>query len=98
MSALAAGAGLEAALWQLYRKYYDSAEATRRWSLSDDIPWKDARPLASADFVEMVGGDAAEELAVRRAGDADQAVVDRARRAQPGATGSSRRRRRTSSS
>lgn len=54
MSALAAGAGLEAALWQLYRKYYDSAEETRRWSLSDDIPWKEARLLANADFVEMV--------------------------------------------
>ena len=54
MTALAEGAGLEAALWKLYRKYYDSAEETRRWSLSDDIPWKEARLIDDADFVEMI--------------------------------------------
>lgn len=54
MSALAEGAGLESALWQLYRQYYDSAEATRRWSISEDIPWSEARLAGDADLVEMI--------------------------------------------
>ena len=53
MTALA-GNGLEAGLWQLYRKYYDLAEETRRWSLTDDIPWKEAALPNHPDFGELI--------------------------------------------
>lgn len=48
------GAGLESALWQLYRDYYDTAEATRRWSISEDLPWDEVRRTLPEDLVEAL--------------------------------------------
>jgi len=46
---------LEGAFYRLYRAFFDQAEKKRRWSLCDDIPWKEiSRNLnpAIADVVE----------------------------------------------
>ena len=46
---------LEAALYRLYRDFFDRAEKKRRWSLKDDIPWGQCSPSldpAVADVVE----------------------------------------------
>ena len=47
--------GIEADLFALYRDYFDRAEKKRRWSLREDIPWKECNPNlnpAVADLVE----------------------------------------------
>lgn len=47
--------GLEAAVYRLYREFFDAAERKRRWSVRDDIPWAEAEPdldPAVADVVE----------------------------------------------
>ena len=55
-------ADLEAALYRLYREFFELAERKRRWSRSDDIPWGRCNPAldpAVADIVESfcaVGG------------------------------------------
>ena len=55
-------ADLEAALYRLYREFFEVAERRRRWSLRDDIPWSRCNPAldpAVADIVESfcaVGG------------------------------------------
>ena len=46
---------LEAALYRLYREFFDRADRKRRWSLRDDIPWRQcggATDPAVADVVE----------------------------------------------
>ncbi len=46
---------LEAALWRLYRAFFDRAERKRRWSLERDIPWAQCNKAldpAIADVVE----------------------------------------------
>jgi acyl-[acyl-carrier-protein] desaturase len=48
-------AGLLAAIYRLFREYFDKAEKKRRWSIRDDIPWQACnRSLdpAIADVVE----------------------------------------------
>ena len=35
---------LEAALYRLYREFFDRAEKKRRWSLREDIPWDECNP------------------------------------------------------
>ena len=48
-------ADLEAALYRLYREFFERAERKRRWSLRDDIPWGQCNPAldpAVADIVE----------------------------------------------
>ena len=50
-----APAALEAALYHLYREFFEHAERKRRWSLRDDIPWGRCNPAldpAVADIVE----------------------------------------------
>jgi hypothetical protein len=47
---------LEAALYRLYREFFDRAKRKRRWSLRDDIPWRQcggATDPAVADAVEL---------------------------------------------
>jgi acyl-[acyl-carrier-protein] desaturase len=46
---------LRASLGRLYREFFDKAERRRRWSLAEDIPWRDvnrAMNPAVADVVE----------------------------------------------
>lgn len=46
---------LLARIYKLFRDYFDKAEKKRRWSIKDDIPWKDcnkALPRAISDVVE----------------------------------------------
>jgi acyl-[acyl-carrier-protein] desaturase len=46
---------LRAALYRLFRDFFDRAERKRRWSLADDIPWGQVNPRmdpAVADVVE----------------------------------------------
>jgi acyl-[acyl-carrier-protein] desaturase len=46
---------LEAAIWRLFRDFFDMAEKRRRWNIREDIPWEETNPKldpAVADVVE----------------------------------------------
>jgi acyl-[acyl-carrier-protein] desaturase len=55
-------AGLEAALWQLYRDFFDKAEKKRRWSIRDDIPWDQCNPRLDPAVADVVESFCAVEL------------------------------------
>jgi acyl-[acyl-carrier-protein] desaturase len=47
--------GLEEAFYRLYREFFDQAEKKRRWSIREDIPWRQVNrkmPPAVANVVE----------------------------------------------
>jgi acyl-[acyl-carrier-protein] desaturase len=57
-----APAGLEAALYGLYREFFDRAERKRRWSLRDDIPWGQCNRALAPAVADVVESFCAVEL------------------------------------
>jgi acyl-[acyl-carrier-protein] desaturase len=53
---------LEAALYRLYRQFFDRAEKKRRWSLRDDIPWQQCNPALDPAIADVVESFCAVEL------------------------------------
>jgi len=53
---------LEAALFRLYREFFDRAEKKRRWSLADDIPWGQCNPRLNPAVADVVESFLAVEL------------------------------------
>jgi acyl-[acyl-carrier-protein] desaturase len=53
---------LEAALYQLYRDFFDLAEKKRRWSLRHDIPWGQCSRSLSPAIADVVESFCAVEL------------------------------------
>jgi acyl-[acyl-carrier-protein] desaturase len=53
---------LEAKFWRLYREFFDKAERNRRWSIRDDIPWKDCNPNLDPAIAHVVESFTAVEL------------------------------------
>lgn len=53
---------LEAALWRLYRDFFDQAERRRRWSIRDDIPWDQCNPRLDPAIADVVESFCAVEL------------------------------------
>ena len=59
---LAHSAAIEAALYELYRDFFDLAERKRRWSLRDDIPWAKVGPCSDPAIADVVESFCAVEL------------------------------------
>jgi acyl-[acyl-carrier-protein] desaturase len=53
---------LEAALWRLYRDFFDLAERKRRWSIRDDIPWGQCNKGLDPAIADVVESFCAVEL------------------------------------
>jgi acyl-[acyl-carrier-protein] desaturase len=53
---------LEAALWQLYRDFFNQAERRRRWSLEKDIPWDQCNKALKPVIADVVESFCAVEL------------------------------------
>ncbi len=53
---------LEAAVWRLYRDFFDMAERRRRWSIRDDIPWDACNPRLDPALADVVESFCAVEL------------------------------------
>jgi acyl-[acyl-carrier-protein] desaturase len=53
---------VEAALYQLYREFFDRAEAKRRWSLRGDIPWEQCNRALDPAIADVVESFCAVEL------------------------------------
>lgn len=53
---------LEAALWRLFRDYFDLAERRRRWSISNDIPWGQCNRNLAPAIAHVVESFCAVEL------------------------------------
>ncbi len=60
--ALPGGPELEAAIWRLYRDFFDMAERRRRWSIRDDIPWDQCNPRLDPALADVVESFCAVEL------------------------------------
>lgn len=50
----AAGPDFEAALWRLYRRFFDQAERKRRWSIERDIPWEKCNKTLDPVIADVV--------------------------------------------
>jgi acyl-[acyl-carrier-protein] desaturase len=53
---------LEAALWRLYRDFFDLAERKRRWSIREDIPWNQCNTRLDPAIADVVESFCAVEL------------------------------------
>jgi acyl-[acyl-carrier-protein] desaturase len=53
---------LEAALWRLYRDFFDQAERRRRWSIEKDIPWTQCNKKLDPVIADVVESFCAVEL------------------------------------
>jgi acyl-[acyl-carrier-protein] desaturase len=53
---------MAAAIYRLYRDYFDRAEKKRRWSLRDDIPWDQCNPALNPAVADVVESFCAVEL------------------------------------
>ena len=53
---------LAAALWRLYRDYFDKAERRRRWSIETDIPWLQCNKVLASGIADVVESFCAVEL------------------------------------
>ena len=56
------GPELEAAVWRLYRDFFDMAERRRRWSVPNDIPWDQCNPRLDPAVGDVVESFCAVEL------------------------------------
>jgi acyl-[acyl-carrier-protein] desaturase len=45
---------VEAALWRIYRDYFDTAERKRRWNIVEDVPWDQCNPNLDPAIVDVV--------------------------------------------
>jgi acyl-[acyl-carrier-protein] desaturase len=45
---------IEAALWRLYRNFFNLSERRRRWSLETDIPWDQCNKALSSEIADVV--------------------------------------------
>jgi acyl-[acyl-carrier-protein] desaturase len=52
----------EAALWRLYRRFFDQAERKRRWSLEKDVPWEQCNKALDPVIADVVESFCAVEL------------------------------------
>jgi acyl-[acyl-carrier-protein] desaturase len=53
---------LEAAIWRLFRDFFDLAEKRRRWNIRDDIPWDECNPNLDPAIANVVESFCAIEL------------------------------------
>jgi acyl-[acyl-carrier-protein] desaturase len=53
---------MEAAIYRLYRDFFDLAEKRRRWSLAQDIPWDQCNPHLDPAIADVVESFCAVEL------------------------------------
>jgi acyl-[acyl-carrier-protein] desaturase len=53
---------LEAAIWRLFRDFFDLAEKRRRWNIRDDIPWDECNPDLDPAIANVVESFCAIEL------------------------------------
>jgi acyl-[acyl-carrier-protein] desaturase len=54
--------GIECAMWQLFRDFFDLAERKRRWRVADDIPWDDCNRTLKPVIADVVETFCAVEL------------------------------------
>src|SRR5947209_12169886 len=52
----------EAALWRLYRAFFDQSERKRRWSIAEDIPWAQCNKSLDPVIADVVESFCAVEL------------------------------------
>lgn len=53
---------LQAAIYRLYREFFDQAERTRRWSLAKDIPWDQCNRSLNPAIADVIESFCAVEL------------------------------------
>jgi acyl-[acyl-carrier-protein] desaturase len=53
---------LEAAIFRLFRDFFDKAERRRRWRIADDIPWNECNPKLAPAVADVVESFCAIEL------------------------------------